>query len=113
MLKGVSNMRRLAKVSWASAMIIAIVVSCAFAHTGECKKRVEMRQDGESDRWAERNYTTVLNNLLPSGAIAPDKFPKDLKWTVTVRIVSPFEQPECRFSMKKAYDGRVEISAIK
>lgn len=59
------------------------------------------------DRWVQANYPIVLNAILPGGAIAPEDFPKNARWIVTVRILPPFEAPEYRFSMTKTYDGAV------
>lgn len=63
--------------------------------------------DTTIDRWVQGNYVRVLNAILPTGAIAPDKFPKNVQWIVTVRISPPLETPEYRFSMMKTYDGKV------
>jgi len=96
--------------SLAVALIIVLTLNYAFGYEGSVKHRIEGMQDNDAESWVERNYTIVLNNLLPDGVIAPERFPKQVKWTVTARILPPFERPEYRFSMHKTYDGKVEAS---
>lgn len=103
-------MQVVTRSSLAATLIIILTLNYAFGYMGSAKRRIEGMQDNDADSWVERNYTTVLNNLLPDGVIAPEKFPKQVKWMVTARILPPFERPEYRFSMHKTYDGKVEAS---
>lgn len=87
------------------AGLLVAVVFCATANSyGGGKETAE----ADLDDWAERNYSAVLNSVLPIGAIEIGKFPRDVRWMVTVRIIPPFEKPEFRFSLQKKYDGKIE-----
>jgi hypothetical protein len=103
---------QLTKILLITTVILIVTVNCVFGHKRSSHLGIETEQDRDTAGQAERIYTDVLNHLLPSGEIAPEKFPKDVKWMVTVRILPPFEKPEYRFSMRKIYNGKVEVSVI-
>jgi hypothetical protein len=87
-------------------------LSCAHGYVSARDHQIRLTQDKDVGEWAERNYTVVRDILLPGGTIAPEKFPKNVKWSVTVRISPPHEKPEYQFFMQKTYDGKVEVSVI-
>ena len=102
---------QIAKLSLAAIIGVVIVVNCIFGVNGRAHRQIGLEDNAE--KWAQQNYATALSRVLPGGDIAVSKFPKNVKWMVTVRILPPFEKPEYRFSMQKMYDGRVEMSVIK
>jgi hypothetical protein len=68
----------------------------------------------EPYEWTVQNYNKALNELLSAGRIAPEAFPKDAKWIVTVRIVSSDKnEPEIRISLRQSYDGTVVAEVLK
>lgn len=95
-----------------SVVIVLVSVNCVFGHKSRGYLGIEMGQDRDPKVWAVRNYPAVLNNLLFGETIATRKFPQNVKWMVTVRILPPFEKPEYGFSMRKTYDGKIEVSVI-
>ena len=70
-------------------------------------------QTKAEDSWAQENYLTALNIILPAGEIPLGQFPKNVKWIATARILPPFERPEYRLSMQKFYDGKIELAVLK
>lgn len=95
-----------------AAVMILFVLNCASVHSRTLVRLADREQDRVTNAWVDSNYATVLNALLPSGEVAPEKFPKHIKWLVTVRISPPFEEPESRFSLHKTYDDKVEAHVI-
>jgi hypothetical protein len=85
--------------------LLVVAISCVSAHSSGGGQEIAQ---ADLNDWAERNYSVVLNSVLPIGAIDVDKFPRDVRWIVTVRIIPPFEKPEFRFSLQKKYDGTIE-----
>ena len=86
-------------------LVLSVAHNVGSGYNGGRDKVAQDRND-----WAERNYAAVLETLLPSGAVTPEKFPENIKWMVTVRILPPHENPEYRFSFHRTYDGRVAAS---
>ncbi|HLN98748.1 MAG TPA: hypothetical protein VK208_09830 [Pyrinomonadaceae bacterium] len=103
---------QIVKLSLATLISLIVVVNGPFGFDTQ-HESVQTAQVKSADIWAQENYATALSMILPSGEIEPTQFPKNVKWTVTVRILPPFEKPEYRFSMQRFYDGRVEVSVIK
>lgn len=94
--------------------VLLVAVNCALGLGGSVRYHQfkTASQEGDAESWARASYNIVLDSLLPRGTVVREQFPKNVKWMVTVRILPPFEEPEYRLSMHKAYDGKVEMSVI-
>jgi|GEM_PF-2498251 len=99
---------QIAESFWSITLTIIAVVICTLVYIGSCPRHAEAAQDREIDRWVQANYAAALNYLLPMGKIEPEKFPQNIRWIVTVRILPPFGAPEYRLSLRKTYEGKVE-----
>lgn len=100
------------RLSLATLMGVIVVVSGPLDINGQ-NQSVQTEQVKSAYSWAQENYATALSLILPTGEIALTQFPKNVKWIVTVRILPPFEKPEYRFTMRKFYDGSVELTVLK
>ncbi len=89
-------------------LLAGLLVAAMFCVTAHSYGAGTETAEDDLDDWAERNYSAVLNSVLPIGAIEIGKFPRDVRWMVTVRIIPPFAKPEFRFSLQKKYDGKIE-----
>lgn len=103
---------QIVRLSLATVIGVIVVVSGTLGVNGQ-NRYVQTEQAKRADSWARENYATALSIILPSGEIALTQFPKNVKWIVTVRILPAFEKPEYRFSMRKFYNGSVELSVLK
>lgn len=101
-------MRRMKRVCLEAVVVMVLAINLAFSY-GDDIQPTELRQDNGVNEWADRNYAAVLEVLLPTGVIAPEKFPKGAKWITTVRIIPPYQKLEYHFSMTKMYGGKVEL----
>src|SRR5258706_8475 len=91
-------------------VVVLVAVNCAFGRV--CYQHDTASQEESGESWARRNYDIILDSLLPGGQVGAERFPKNVRWMVTVRILPPVEQAEYRFSMQKTCDTGVEMSVI-
>lgn len=69
--------------------------------------RVSARARQDVEVWVEQNYVKVLDAVLPNEDFAVEKFPENIRWVASVRIVPSYDDFEFKFSLQRAYDGRV------
>jgi hypothetical protein len=97
---------RLAKIFPIIALVVILAIESVFS--GGNSQQTVKSLDRSTDRWVEHNYKAVLKTLLPGGATASGRYPKNVKWMVTVRILPPYEIPEYYFSLHRTYDNKIE-----
>jgi hypothetical protein len=90
--------------------MLAVVLIAPYRQLQEVGNGVEGADAAED--WVKQNYETVLNRLLPPGSPYEGGFPRDVRWSVTVRILPSLGPPESRLSLTKRYDGTVAASII-
>lgn len=102
------------KYSLVAALTI-IFFCCASGLNGKALMQVAAPTQQNVEVWAGDNYGKVLDSVLPNGNIELGRYPNDVRWITTVRIVPSSEDLEFGFSVHRSYDGKVKalISAPK
>jgi len=70
--------------------------------------------EDSADAFLRRHYSDVVAVALPAGFVADGRFPEDVKWMVTVRVLpaNPDEERECVVTLRKHYDQKVSVHSI-
>lgn len=96
-----------------SLPIALFIVASFSAHPLALKERpaddVQPANKQSLDKWVEENYPNVLDRLMPKDNFPANAPRENVKWVMTVRVLSPYEQPETSFSMQRKYGGEVDI----
>ncbi len=101
------------KISVAAFIMATAFIGLAFGVNGHPRKGVQPSAKQIADEWAENNYLIALDKLLPKGDGTTEKSPSNVKWSVVVRILPSYEQPEYRFLIERKYDDSVALSVTK